>query len=353
MVQARLLSALGWVRGKLATGRRSDAIESASGGVPEQELTELEVSSLKGRVVRALVAGIRHVSSASDREEIIRWFLNAREILGRDASRKEIARALYDSVDTKRFASLLGNLIWTSVRNYKDSKLPLPLKVSLPVTMAGAAVFGLEGAGLAIFGGAIGLPVVLLLFLGTAGVTAIVEAFIKDKDVRDPLTRLLLAMVELETARRARKELLDALRADVMTPQRAEVPDDPEALLPALLNMDPVAFERHIMTFFERDGQAAMTAKSNDFGVDGFVTTDEGIIVVQCKRYSLDHPVGRPAIQQFKGVIEEQEALKGYFVTTSRFTQEAHESAGKSSKLLLVDGEVLVRWHQQGRRAGE
>jgi hypothetical protein len=337
----------------LATGRRSDAIESAADEVPEQELTELEVSSLKGRVVRALVAGIRRVSSASDREEIIRWFLNAREILGRDSPKKEIARALYDSVDTKRFANLLGNLVLTSVRNYKDSKLPLPLKVSLPVTMAGAAVFGLEGAGLAIFGGAIGLPVVLLLFLGTAGVTAVVEAFIKDKDVRDPLTKLLLAMVQLETARRAKKELLDALRAEVMIPQRAEVPDDPEALLPTLLNMDPVAFERHIMTFFERDGQAAMTAKSNDFGVDGFVTTDEGIIVVQCKRYSLDHPVGRPAIQQFKGVIEEQEALKGYFVTTSRFTQEAHGSAGKSSKLVLVDGEALVRWHQQGRRAGE
>ena len=51
-------------------------------------------------------------------------------------------------------------------------------------------------------------------------------------------------------------------------------------------------------------------------------------------------------IQQFKGVIEENDAWRGYFVTTSRFTQDAHESAEVSQKLMLVEMNDLVQWHQ-------
>lgn len=61
------------------------------------------------------------------------------------------------------------------------------------------------------------------------------------------------------------------------------------------------------------------------------------------------NPVGRPAIKQFKGVVEEQGAFRGYFVTTSRFTNEATESAAKSDRIRLVDGAELVRWHREGR----
>ena len=46
-------------------------------------------------------------------------------------------------------------------------------------------------------------------------------------------------------------------------------------------------------------------------------------------------------MQQFKGVIEEQEATQGYIVTTSRFTREAQESAAMSPKIILGDIEQL------------
>ena len=308
------------------------------------------IGTVQYGVANALIAGIRSVSAERDRDEIIRWFMNAREILARNGSATETATALYQTSDTIRFAQLLANTVGTSINSYHGANLPLALKVAVPVTLVGAGYFGMQGAGLLAFGTGIGLPVVLLLFLGTAGATTVVEAFVMDRSVRDPLTKLLLMFVAFENARRAKKELLDAMRADAMVPERAQVPSDFDEVLSFLMDMDPVAFERHVMSFFEKDGHpTGLTARSNDFGVDGYVFHPDGVIVVQCKRNGADNPVGRPTIQQFKGVIEEQRAFKGYVVTTSRFTDEAKESAAKSNRILLVNGEDLVRWHKEGR----
>jgi HJR/Mrr/RecB family endonuclease len=323
---------------------------------PEQSGRDA-VEAIKSRVAAAVTAGIRAVSVERDREEIVRWFIRARDILARDAPKKEIAKALYQSIDTRRFAQVLRHTFLTSLRNYRAANLPLALKAAIPVTVVSAALVGLQGAGLAAFGGAVGLPVVLLLFLGTAGVTSVVEAFLRDREIRDPLTRLLLALVAFETARRAKKELIEALRADAQVPQRAEVPEEDAALLEYLVHMDPTAFERHVMTFFEKDGYpVGVTSRSNDFGVDGYVLHPDGLIIVQCKRYGPQNPVGRPEVQQFKGVIEEQHAYRGFLVSTSRFTREASQSAEKSNRVVLVDGDELVRWHEDGatwQRANE
>jgi hypothetical protein len=65
-----------------------------------------------------------------------------------------------------------------------------------------------------------------------------------------------------------------------------------------------------------------------------------------CKRNAPDNKVGAPMIQQFKGVIEEQAAIRGYFVTTSSFTDMARQSAEKSDKVILVDMDFLVGWEK-------
>jgi len=57
-------------------------------------------------------------------------------------------------------------------------------------------------------------------------------------------------------------------------------------------------------------------------------------MIAQCKRNSTDSKVGRPTIQQFKGVIEEQNAMRGYIVATSAFTEEAIDSAELSDERL-------------------
>ena len=301
-------------------------------------------------VVKTLIAGIRSVSVERDRDEILRWFIDARQVLANaDLTKAEAAKELYRSINTLRVGKLVTNMAATGLRNYKASRLPLALKIALPVTAVGTAIVGAQGAGIAAFGGAIGAPVALLLFLGTAGATSIIEAFIRDRSIRDPLTRLMLTFVAFETSRRARKELLAAMRADAMTPMRTVVPDDEQQLQEFLFQMDPIAFERHVMSFFEASGHpTGLTPRSNDFGVDGYVFHPDGIVVVQCKRYASDNAVGRPAIQQFKGVVEEQKAFRGYVVTTSRFTDEAQESAAKSNRIVLVDGALLAKWHRDG-----
>jgi len=316
------------------------------------EQTGSKTEGLRTQLVNALIAGIRAVSADRDLEDVLQWFGNARSTLADSRLTKiEMATSLYGSIDTLRVAKIVINVVTTSLRNFQESSLPLSLKIAIPVTAVGTAIVGAEGAGIAAFGGAVGAPVALLLFLGTAGATSVLEAFIKDHRVRDPLTKLMLTFVEFETTRRARKELLDAIRADAMTPERQLVPAQQSELHAALLEMDPIKFERHVMSYFAESGHpTGLTTRSNDYGVDGYVFHPDGMIVVQCKKYSLNNPVGRPAIQQFKGVIEEQSALRGYVVTTSRFTDEAIESAEKSAKIVLVDGTLLCEWHQTGFR---
>jgi len=55
--------------------------------------------------------------------------------------------------------------------------------------------------------------------------------------------------------------------------------------------------------------------------------------------------VGRPVIQQFKGVIEENSTYKSYVVTTSGFIKEAIDSATKNDQLKLIDMNELIQWH--------
>ena len=300
---------------------------------------------------RMLIKAIRNIASEADREAVIRWLVQVRDILGSGEPKRKVATSLYRSINTRRFAGLIGRTFVTAARNYKSSGLPLPVKVALPFTALGMAVFGMQGVGLAAFGGATGMPVVLLLFLGVAGVTAVVEAFIKDESVRDPFTKLLLALIALEVARRVQREFANALRADAMLPERADLHGDEVTLRMQLQTMDPIAFERHTMSYFEGDGfPVGVTPRSNDYGVDGYVVHADGLIVVQCKRYAEDNPVDRPIVQQFWGVIEEQRALRGYVVTTSRFTRGALECAAASNKIVLVDMEALIEWHRHGRK---
>ena len=50
------------------------------------------------------------------------------------------------------------------------------------------------------------------------------------------------------------------------------------------------------MSFFQAAGLMAwVTKKTGDGGVDGFARHSEGLIIVQCKRYT-DKPVGGPDV---------------------------------------------------------
>lgn len=54
--------------------------------------------------------------------------------------------------------------------------------------------------------------------------------------------------------------------------------------------------------------------------------------------------IGRPEIQKFAGALQGQRAKKGIFITTSKFTQSAHDYASFiDSKIVLIDGEALAQ----------
>lgn len=123
-------------------------------------------------------------------------------------------------------------------------------------------------------------------------------------------------------------------------------------LLQKVLEMSPEFFEKLVldlllsMGFGSRNKEMAIvTPTSHDNGVDGIIPEDAlGLdkIYIQAKRYT-DNPVSKPEIHKFIGALDEQKASKGVFITTSKFTSGAKETADKASKkIVLIDGKTLA-----------
>lgn len=301
---------------------------------------------LKRWLIGLFVKTINGVSKEEDRLDVLEWLVQSREIVGGDGSRKEKFLGLYRLLDTRKAARIALHGVVEGVKNYKQADMPLAVKLSVPVTLLAAPFVGAHGVGVAALGGAVGLPALLLLFLGTAGISAIIDSCIKSKDVRAQIGSIALFIAQDEILRRTSAAMQKAMRDHPLEATRFEVPAEEIALRNRLHAMDPFDFERHVMSFFGSAGMLAwVTKKSNDMGVDGFARHPDGLIVVQCKRYSPGKLVGSPAVQQFKGVIEENDALRGYLITTSGFSTAAGQSADCSQKVRLVDMDALVQWH--------
>lgn len=123
-------------------------------------------------------------------------------------------------------------------------------------------------------------------------------------------------------------------------------------LLQKVLEMSPNFFEKLVldlllnMGFGSRNKEMAIvTPTSHDNGVDGIIPEDAlGLdkIYIQAKRYT-ENPVSKPEIHKFIGALDEQKATKGVFITTSKFTSGAIETANKASKkIVLIDGKSLA-----------
>jgi len=297
-------------------------------------------------LIRVFSRAISGVSNEDDRREIADWLVRSRDILAGDGTKREKFTTLYGLMDTRKTVKVFAHSVVETVKNYKNADLPLPVKIAIPITLFAAPFVGGQGAGVAAIGGAIGLPVLLLIFLGTAGITAVLESFTTHKDSAPLVMSILGIIAEDEISRRVSAAMKAAMRDDPTESKRLKMPQADDKLRQKLLEMDPFDFERHVVSFFSVAGMEAwVTRKSNDFGVDGFARGVDGLIVIQCKRYAPDNPIGGPAVREFKGVIEENGAARGYLVTTSRFTADAVNSAEKSSTLELVDMDVLTRWH--------
>ena len=123
-------------------------------------------------------------------------------------------------------------------------------------------------------------------------------------------------------------------------------------LLQKVLDMSSGFFEKLVLDLLLSMGfgsknkeMAVVTPTSHDNGVDGIIPEDPlGLdkIYIQAKRYT-DNPVSKPEIHKFIGALDEQKASKGVFITTSKFTAGAKETAEKASKkIVLIDGRTLA-----------
>lgn len=119
-----------------------------------------------------------------------------------------------------------------------------------------------------------------------------------------------------------------------------------EELRTQLQAIDPYEFEDFVAELWEAEGwQTSVSQGSNDKGVD-VVAEKTGTIdqklVIQAKRYSDGNKVGRPKIQQYHSLKEQDtDADAAVVVTTSEFTDKARLWA-YDHNVKLVDGDDLV-----------
>ncbi len=105
---------------------------------------------------------------------------------------------------------------------------------------------------------------------------------------------------------------------------------------------NPFKFEEFVADLFRAKGyQVEVTPPVNDAGKDAIAYKGEKKFLIECKRYDEDNSVGRPLLQKFFAAIYDENAEKGFFVTTSYFSSGAVAYA-KDHKIELIDRDQLT-----------
>ena len=144
----------------------------------------------------------------------------------------------------------------------------------------------------------------------------------------------------LEILESAHKQYLSALASQLMD---------------EVMKLTHVEFERLVVKLLLKmgygsgiEGAGMVTQASNDGGIDGIIKEDQlgfSHIYIQAKQWALEQTVGKPEIQKFVGALQGQQAQKGLFITTARFSSGAIQYANNllGVKVVLVDGSALTK----------
>ena len=109
-------------------------------------------------------------------------------------------------------------------------------------------------------------------------------------------------------------------------------------------------FEELLDAIFKNQGyHTELGPGSGDGGVDlRLVQKDsvgELITLVQAKRYNKQNPIGLEAVQALHGVVDDQRAHRGLFVTTSRYLPGAQQFAERQNqRLILATSAEVAQW---------
>ncbi len=123
-------------------------------------------------------------------------------------------------------------------------------------------------------------------------------------------------------------------------------------LMETVKSCSPTFFERLVVDLLVKLGYGGTRkdagqaiGRGGDGGIDGIIKEDRlglDTVYIQAKRW--DGTVGRPEIQKFAGALAGQKARKGIFITTSKFTGNAHEYVSLiDTKIVLIDGDTLAQ----------
>ena len=126
-------------------------------------------------------------------------------------------------------------------------------------------------------------------------------------------------------------------------------------LLTIIQSKEPSFFETLVLKLLLKMGygtndssSGTVTKKSGDEGIDGVISEDKlGLdkIYVQAKKWKDSTSIGRPEIQKFVGALHGQRANKGIFITTAKFSPDAHDYINKiDPKVILIDGIRLTKF---------
>ncbi len=125
-------------------------------------------------------------------------------------------------------------------------------------------------------------------------------------------------------------------------------------LMDEVMSLTPTGFEQLVVKLLLKmgygsgiEGAGRVTQQSNDGGIDGIIQEDQlgfSNIYIQAKQWDLGQTVGKPEIQKFVGALSGQQAQKGLFITTAKFSSGARQFADNllGTKVVLVDGAALT-----------
>ena len=207
-------------------------------------------NGIKAWLVSLFASAINHTSRPEDRVVAIRWLGQSREIVTSEARSIEKLKRLNALINSRTAIAAIARTVSEAASNYRKSNLPLSMKIALPATLAAIPLVGGHAAGIAAFGGALGVPVLLLVFLGAAGITSIIEAVVTSPTARTHVAEIIDVIIEDERLRRTSAQMKAAMKEQPMDPIRFAMPAKRLALRQCLLSMDPFNFERHSMSFF-------------------------------------------------------------------------------------------------------